>query len=65
MDRDLEEQQIQQNTQERYFADLLELGLFFQNSGQPHKAADIIRKGIENAKKVQTDYCGVMISILD
>ncbi len=65
MDRNLEEHQILLTAQENYFADLLELGLFFQNSGQPQKAADIFKKGIENADKAQNDYWNIMIGLLD
>jgi hypothetical protein len=65
MERNLDEHQRMQNIQEAYFADLLELGRFFQNSGQPQKAIDLIKKGIENAEEAKTDYWGIMIGLLD
>jgi hypothetical protein len=65
MDINIDEQQRLLNIQENYFADLLELARFFQKSGQPQKAADIIKKGIENAEIAQSDYWGAMISLFD
>ncbi len=65
MNGTIDEHQILLNIQENYFADLLELGRFFQNSGQPQKAANIIKKGIENADKAQNDYWNIMIGLLD
>jgi hypothetical protein len=65
MNLNLEEQQSLLIIQENYFADLLELSRFFQNSGQPQKAADIIRKGIEKAEAAKTDYWSILLGLLD
>lgn len=65
MDRNLDEHQNLLNTQKNYFADLLELGMFFQNSGQSQKAADIFKKGIENADKAKDDYWNIMIGLVE
>ncbi len=65
MDKDLDEQHRLLNIQENYFANLVELGKFFQNSGYPQKAADIIKRGIENAGKATTNSVEAIMSLLD
>jgi hypothetical protein len=51
--------------QESYFENLIELGLMLENSGQPQKAFDIYKKGVEIAEKAKSALMGTMLGLLD
>ncbi len=51
--------------QESYFENLIELGLYFENSGQYQKAFDIYKRGVEKAEKAKTILLGTMLGLLD
>jgi Tfp pilus assembly protein PilF len=51
--------------QESYFENLIELGLYFENSGQHQKAFDIYKKGVEKAEKAKSALLGTMLGLLD
>jgi hypothetical protein len=52
-------------SQESYFDNLIELGLFFENSGQYQKAFDIYKKGVEKAERAKTKLLGTMLGLID
>jgi len=52
-------------TQESYFDNLIELGLYFENKGEYQKAFDIYKKGVEKAEKAKTALLGTMLGLLD
>ena len=65
MERDINELEKLLSMQESYFENLIELGLIFENSGNPQKAFDTYQKGLEKAEKAKLALSGTMLGLLE
>jgi hypothetical protein len=65
MELKLQELERLLSIQENYFDTLLELGLFFENSGQHQRAFEIYIEGLKKAEKAKNDFAGTMLGLLE
>ena len=51
--------------QENYFDTLIKMGLMLENYGERQMAFDIYKKGLEKAKKAETDLSYTMLELME
>jgi len=51
--------------QASYFDNLIKMGIILENAGQPQKAMEVYKKGMETADKAKTELSYTMMVLMD